>query len=193
MKVNIHTHHPKNEERTLSTIGIHPYDAATATADMLFHLSKQAEMVDAIGEIGLDHCCNVDRQAQEFIFKAQLEIAQRLNKGVVLHCVRAFEETMKILKEYNLKFVIFHGFIGSPIQANRATDKGYYLSFGERSLNSPKSIEAMKVTHIDKIFLESDESLISIDEIYNRASSILGVPENLLEYAINENYKNICG
>ena len=193
MKVNIHTHSPKEDELTLSTIGIHPYDAEIATTDAVLSIERSALGVDAIGEIGLDYSCKVDRESQELIFKAQLEVAQQYSKGVVLHCVKAFEPTMKILEKYRLKFVIFHGFIGSPEQALSATSRGYYLSFGERTFRSPKSIEAMKATPIDRLFLETDESHLSIDDIYRKASALLAVPENLLEYITNQNFRHICG
>ena len=100
---------------------------------------------------------------------------------------------MKILDKYTLKFVIFHGFIGSAIQARRATDKGYYLSFGERSFRSAKTIDAMKTTPVDKLFFETDDSHINIDDIYAKASTILGIPIALLEYITTENFNKICG
>ena len=193
MKVNIHTHHPKNDELTISSIGIHPYDADSATSDMLFAIDSAATAHNAIGEIGLDFSRTVDRQLQIELFQAQLEIAQKHGKGVVLHSVKAFEQVMDLLKNYSLKFVIFHGFIGSVEQAKRATDRGYYLSFGHRTFHSPKSIEAMKATPAELLFFETDESMADIDQIYSQASAILGVPTAMLEYITNENYKRICG
>ena len=193
MNVNIHTHHPKNGERTLSTVGIHPYDAEGANSDMLFSIERRATHFDAIGEIGLDFFCSVDKEQQILIFQAQLEIAQKVGKGVVLHCVKSFEKVMEILKNYSLKFVIFHGFIGSPEQAKRATDRGYFLSFGERTFRSPKSIEAMKNIPTELLFFETDESAVDIDEIYSKASDILGIPELMLKYITNENFERLCG
>ncbi|MBQ2424602.1 MAG: TatD family hydrolase, partial [Alistipes sp.] len=107
--------------------------------------------------------------------------------------VRAFEPMMKILENYALKFVIFHGFIGSVEQAQRAVKRGYYLSFGHRTFHSPKSIEALKATPVDRLFFETDECTIDIEEIYNRAAEILAVPRNILEYITQENFKHICG
>ena len=193
MIINIHTHSPKQGELTLSTIGIHPYNAADATTDSVLATERGAMSVDAIGEIGLDFSCDIDRKRQEVIFEAQLDIAQQHNKGVVLHCVRAFEPMMKILENYTLKFVIFHGFIGSVEQAQRAVKRGYYLSFGHRTFHSPKSIEALKATPVDRLFFETDECTIDIEEIYNRAAEILAVPRNILEYITQENFKHICG
>jgi TatD DNase family protein len=193
MKVNIHTHHPKNDERTLSVVGIHPYDSEGATTDSVFAVERLCTDYDAIGEIGLDFACNAEREKQLLIFQAQLEVAHKAGKGVVLHCVKAFENVMDCLKDYTLPFVIFHGFIGSTEQAKRATNRGYFLSFGHRAFRSPKSIEAMKNTPTEQLFFETDECDVSIDQIYSQASAILGIPEAMLEYITNENFDKICG
>ena len=193
VKVNIHTHYPKNNELTLSTIGIHPYDAEGASTDSIFAIERDVEGYDAIGEIGLDFACSTNREQQLLNFQAQLEIAQKSAKGVVIHCVRAFEAVMDILKNYTLKFVIFHGFIGSTEQAARAAKCGYYLSFGERTFRSPKSIEALKNYPTELLFLETDESSTDIDQIYSQVSEILGVTEAILVDITNENYTKICG
>jgi TatD DNase family protein len=191
MKVNIHTHHPKSGERTISTLGIHPYDAEGVTTDSIFAIERTALEYDAIGEIGLDYSTDINKEAQILLFKAQLEVARHLNKGVVIHCVKAFEEVMNILSRYNLPFVIFHGFIGSPEQALRAAARGYYLSFGHRTFRSPKSIEALKVTPANLLFFETDDSTINIEQIYGQASEVLGIPVPMLECVTNENFERI--
>lgn len=191
MKVNIHTHHPKSGERTISTLGIHPYDAEGVTTDSIFAIERTALEYDAIGEIGLDYSTNINKEAQILLFKAQLEVARHLNKGVVIHCVKAFEEVMNILSRYNLPFVIFHGFIGSPEQALRAAARGYYLSFGHRTFRSPKSIEALKVTPANLLFFETDDSSINIEQIYRQVSEVLGIPVPMLECVTNENFERI--
>ena len=191
MKVNIHTHHPKSGERTISTLGIHPYDAEGVTTDSIFAIERTALEYDAIGEIGLDYSTNINKEAQILLFKAQLEVARHLNKGVVIHCVKAFEEVMNILSRYNLPFVIFHGFIGSPEQALRAAARGYYLSFGHRTFRSPKSIEALKVTPANLLFFETDDSTINIEQIYRQVSEVLGIPVPMLECVTNENFEKI--
>ena len=110
---------------------------------------------------------------------------------MVLHCVKAFEQIMKILDSFTLRAVIFHGFIGSAQQAQRALAKGYYLSFGERCNKSPKTIEALKVTPLDRIFLESDESTTPIEQIYSLIANLRGVKSEELIEAIEDNYNRI--
>ncbi len=91
--VNIHTHFAVEDcELTISTVGIHPWSAAKCNfnADAKKELEKAVAQVDAVGEIGLDFATDVDREAQRELFTAQLKLAKRHRKPVVLHCVKAF-------------------------------------------------------------------------------------------------------
>ena len=160
MILDIHTHNAQTHAQTIDTVGIHPWHATNCD---LAELERLASSVDAIGEIGLDYACDIPREVQTEVFRAQLAIAEQHKKTVVLHCVRAFEEVMKILADYQLKAVIFHGFIGSIEQAQRAVNQGYFLSFGERTFRSAKTIEAMRSTPLLHLFVETDESSTPIE------------------------------
>lgn len=188
MIIDIHTHNAKTHAQTLDTVGIHPWHASTGD---IAEVERLAYSVDAVGEIGLDYACNVPREKQMSVFRAQLEIAERLEKPVVLHCVRAFEEAMKVIGEYRLKAVIFHGFIGSVEQAQRAVKQGYYISFGERTFHSPKTIEAMRATPLSQLFVETDESTTPIEEIYAKIAELRGISTKDLLAATEENFHKI--
>ena len=110
---------------------------------------------------------------------------------MVLHCVRAFEPLMRELAASEPRAVIFHGFIGSPEQTRQALAKGYCLSFGERTFASPKTLAALRGTPLSQLFLETDDSPVPIAEIYARAAEAKGVPEEVLQRAILDNYKRI--
>ena len=185
--IDIHTHFPTGRHIEPQGVGVHPWRI------LCDELPSREEFATAalVGEIGLDFACDVERSKQEVVFRAQLAIAEELQKPVVLHCVRAFEPTMKILSEYNLRAVIFHGFIGSAQQAERAIKKGYFLSFGINTSRSPKTIEALRNTPFHKIFAESDESKKNIEEIYSEIATLKGCKQGLLEQAILDNYNNI--
>ena len=188
MVTDIHTHNAHTQAQTIDTVGIHPWHALD---DDLSAIEPAVADVDAIGEIGLDYACDVPREVQIALFRAQLALAERYEKAVVLHCVRAFEEVMKVLAEYCLKAVIFHGFIGSVEQAQRAIDQGFYLSFGERTFRSPKSIEAMRSTPLSQLFVETDESTTPIEEIYAQLAELRGISVAELIAATEENFRRI--
>jgi len=148
----------------------------------------------AIGEIGLDAAireADANMAAQREVFAAQLAIAERHARPVVLHCVRAFEAVMDALAEYRLSAVVFHGFIGSTEQAARAVAAGYHLSFGPRSLASPRTVEAMRAVPLDRLFLETDAERATIEEVYSRAAEILGVAPKELVKQLYNNYMKI--
>ena len=184
--IDIHTHHFTARHTELRAMGIHPWDAENATISEEIFSGAQA-----IGEIGLDYACEVRRERQEEVFRAQLAIAERMRLPVVLHCVRAFAPMMAILGEYKLKAVIFHGFIGSKEQAAEAVKRGYFLSFGERAPRSPKTIEALRSTPLDNLFLETDESATSIEEIYAMAAEIRGEELETIINGITNNYNRL--
>ena len=190
MIVDVHTHNAHTHAQTLDTVGIHPWHAAVAD---LAEVERLAPSVDAIGEIGLDFACDVPREAQERLFRAQLALAERLEKPVVLHCVRAFEEVVRVLSEYRLRAVIFHGFIGSTEQAQCAVAQDHYLSFGERTLRSPKTIAALRSTPLSHLFVETDESTTPIEEIYAHIANLRGITTAELIATTEENFKRVLG
>ena len=188
MVTDIHTHNAHTQAQTIDTVGIHPWHALEA--DISAVEAAVAE-VDAVGEIGMDFACDVPKEVQMAIFRAQLALAERHKKAVVLHCVRAFEDVMKIVADYHLKAVIFHGFIGSKEQAQRAVAQGFYLSFGERTFRSTKTIEAMRSTPLSSLFVETDESNTPIEEIYTKIAELRGVELNELLQATEDNFRRI--
>lgn len=184
--VDIHTHHPRPDVVSPRMAGIHPWDAERGRALPDF------DHCDIIGETGLDYACEVDRLSQERLFRAHLEAAERLQKPVVLHTVRAFEPTIKILAEYNIAGVVFHGFIGSQQQAAEALRRGYYLSFGSRSLRSSKTRQAIAATPLDRLFVETDDDpSLDIANVYAEVAELKGVTLAELERYIYENYKRL--
>lgn len=184
--VDIHTHHPHPDVLSPTMAGIHPWDADKGC------MLPEFRGCDIIGETGLDFAREVDKAAQERLFRAQLETAEKLHKPVVLHVVRAFEPTIKILADYNIEGVVFHGFMGSEQQAKEALRRGYYLSFGERSLRSPKTRQAIVATPLGRLFCETDDNAsLNIADIYTEVAEIKGVALAELERNIYENYKRL--
>lgn len=184
--VDIHTHHPRPDVLSPTMAGIHPWDAECD------YTLPDFSLCDIIGETGLDYAREVDKATQERLFRAHLEAAERFQKPVVLHTVRAFEPTIKILTAYNIKGVVFHGFTGSDQQAREALRRGYHLSFGDISLRSPKTRQAIASTPLDRLFCETDDNAsLDIAEIYAEVAKIKSVALAELEKEIYENYKRL--
>lgn len=186
--VNIHTHRPTGCGIELRAAGVHPWQADKEDLSAILPQLAQAQ---AVGEIGLDFACRASRPRQFDLFRTQLKLACERSLPVVLHCVRAFDEVMRELAACEPRATIFHGFSGSSEQARQALEKGYYLSFGERTFASPKTIEALRITPLDRLFLETDDSSISIEQIYARIAELTSTSLAALQRATTANYERI--
>ena len=185
--IDIHTHNPRTDVLSPTMAGIHPWRAEDDAK------LPDLSCCDVVGETGLDYACKVDRELQKRLFIAHIEEAIKMGKPIVLHTVRSTEDVLKILGNYKaIRSVIFHGFIGSWQQAQRCIERGYYLSFGERSLGSPKTREVIAKIPQNLLFCETDDNTdIAIEEIYRSVAEIRGTtPEELLR-TIEDNYKNL--
>lgn len=193
--VNIHTHRPTGRGIELRTAGIHPWlaeECAAADAGELRRmLGGELASAQAIGETGLDFARDVDRTAQERLFRAHAALAAEVRMPLVVHCVRAFEPVMKILRGYDLAGVVFHGFIGSREQMLRAAEAGYCLSFGVRAFRSPKTLDALRAAPPGQIFFETDDDDATIESVYRSAAEALGTDIGRLAETTCENYERL--
>ena len=98
---------------------------------------------------------------------------------------------MNALEKFALRTVIFHGYIGSSEQAERAVKKGYFLSFGARTERSKKTIEALRATPLDRLFIETDEADTPIAEMYALVARLRNTEVEEIEEATSRNYERI--
>jgi len=146
-----------------ATVGIHPHDAAKATPESLKHLEQLARhpKVLAIGEIGLDfHYDNSPRPVQREIFAAQMDIAARAGKPIVIHTREAWPETFDALEAHwhPARGGIMHCFSGAPLEAERSLGLGFHLSFAGM-ITYPKAVEIQQaacVTPAARLLVETD-------------------------------------
>lgn len=186
--VDIHTHNPREGVFSPTTAGVHPRLSDKVPFESV---EDDLALADMVGETGLDKACGVDMQAQTRMFRLHAEAASALRKPLVVHCVRAFEETMRVLRDYDLPAVVFHGFIGSVQQASQAVARGYCLSFGLRSMLSPRSVGAMRSIPLERLFVETDDDARPVTQVYARAAELLALPEDELVKIVADNCRRI--
>jgi TatD DNase family protein len=156
------------------SVGIHPWYINTETEKELTELTtiSQQTNVLAIGECGLDKVCNVNFTLQQTYFLKQIQLANTLQKPLIIHCVRAFNEVVQVLEEQKVNVpVVFHGFNKKHLLAQSLIAKGYYLSFGKQLLTTSVA-ETFKFLPLEQVFLETDDSEIEIEELYKAAAAI---------------------
>lgn len=164
--INLNPGEPVPSEGVYS-VGVHPWDASTATEAHLQAVRSAAadSHVVAIGECGLDRLRGGDMARQMELFERQALIAEEVEKPLIVHCVRCYDELLRIHGKLrpNVPWIL-HGFRGKPEIARRLTDAGIYLSIGEK-FNS----QSLTAVPAEKLLVESDESALPIAEIASRA------------------------
>ncbi len=155
------------------SVGLHPWHIQSVNSTQLTDiLIEQATLrnVLAIGEIGLDKAIEIPMADQVKVFEVQFQVARALQKPVILHTVRAYNEMIPYLKKTKVPF-IFHGFNGNAQQAKELIKNGAVLSFG-KGLWQDKVSEALLNCPADSFLLETDAAPITIDKIYKEAARI---------------------
>ena len=111
--------------------GIHPMRAAHCSAKALQRLAVLTKDAVAIGEIGLDYTeAGVDRSLQQRVFRIQLQLAVAADRPVLIHCRKAFQDLLAILREERVEQVggVMHAFSGSPETARECIRLGLQIA-----------------------------------------------------------------
>ncbi len=146
-------------------LGIHPLYTPQAADDDLERLAELLEQqrgdphLVAVGEIGLDFFVpGLDAERQTRFYRAQLQLARRLDLPVILHVRRSADALFKGLRELPVPGGIAHAFNGSLQQARAFMALGFKLGFGgalsyERALQLRRLATALP---IEALVLETD-------------------------------------
>ncbi len=169
-----------------ASVGIHPQEAASATSEALSRLASLAldPRCIAIGEIGLDyyHFDNPGIPTQQVAFVAQMRLAAKLRKPILIHCrtselataqarekfgeADAWEDLLALIGEHWTSTGlggIMHCFSGTVEQAERSLAAGFHLSFAG-NLTYPKSQairDAAVLTPGHRILVETDAPFLA--------------------------------
>lgn len=203
---NIHTHslvHPESEILAQSpdlfpsdklpvytSIGIHPWFLTEENAESQWKaLQKQVShpSVLAIGEGGLDKLKGPDMELQVKILKQQVALSEEKSLPLIIHCVKAFNELIQLKKELRPHQPwIIHGFRGKEALAIDCIRHGFYLSYGEHFQE-----KALKATPQEKLFIETDESEVPVQEIYQSIALVHGIGLQELMESVKKNVKEV--
>lgn len=212
--INLHTHRTEetgniqilnvfaqdltlNEPAFLFSSGLHPWHIAKVNPEKCFQaIDRAAEQKNmlAIGECGLDRSTNAIFAMQEWCFKRQVQIANNHRKPLIIHCVRAYSDLQKHKKENKsgLPWII-HGYYGNLETTLSLIKHDFYFSIGEKLLKDKTKHDIFRSIPIERLFLETDESELTIAEIYSVAAPILNIDENELTQILANNFKAIFG
>lgn len=147
-------------EQLYCAVGIHPEYCENLPEnylETLAELSKAPKCV-AIGEIGLDyHYEEFDKAKQIATFEELVQLANRLDKPIIVHSREATHDCLEVLRKYRPRGVV-HCFSGSPETAKKILDLGMNISFtGVLTFkNAKKAVSSCEIIPIERLMLETD-------------------------------------
>jgi TatD DNase family protein len=146
-----------------AAVGIHPHEAAALDDAAFVEIERlaSADRVVAIGETGLDFFRNLSpREAQERAFRAQLALARRVDKPVLVHCRDAHAETLALVAADGApaRGGIMHCFSGDLALARRCVELGLLISLaGPVTYPRPGALpEVATMLPSDRLVVETD-------------------------------------
>lgn len=178
--------------------GIHPWHISQENwQQQLAEVEKYAShtRVVAIGECGLDRLMGPPIEQQLPVFEAQLHLAERIQKPVIIHCVKAFNELISLQKKRKFSIpMVVHGFNNNPDLAQQLIAQGFYVSLGAALLRTDSNAQkTLNQTSLERLFLENDAQSTPIDSIYKAAASLLKIDIEILKTQIWRNFEELRG
>ena len=135
--------------------------------------TETADNFLGIGECGLDRLKGAEWGLQKRILAQVAEFSCEHNLPLVLHCVKAYPEILALRKSVKCDTDwAVHGFNGNLVEAKKLVEKNIKLSFGGRLLTSEKLRRIFSEIPLSMIFLETDDSDVSIRELYELGAEL---------------------
>jgi len=148
-----------SEYNLWAALGIHPSEIETDTTS-LPEIKKLLpnDRVVAIGEIGLDYTCAVDRFRQITAFRNFLETAKSLGLPIIVHSRDAAEDTLSVLRSSGPVKGVWHCFSGDVNLAEKVLDLGFFISFTANITYRKNEAlrQVVQAVPLERLLLETD-------------------------------------
>ena len=190
------------------SLGIYPGDVDDVDEE-LFEKYKElcaGDDCDAIGEIGLDYHWNKEnKDRQKEIFRRQIQLAQELDKPIIVHSRDAIQDTFNIMERYRCRGVL-HCYSDSAEMAKLFVRLGYYISISGTVTwkNAKEPLEVIRAVPLDRLLIETDCPYLTpvpnrgkrnepANVVYTgrKICEELGLAEDLFKMLINDNYHRL--
>ena len=184
----------KTDGMTFS-LGIHPWHLTESNQAGLLEFVKRNgsdELISAIGEAGFDKLKGPSPELQKRIFEEQALLSEKLEKPLVIHCVRGWDELIASHKKIKPKMAwLIHGFRGKKELAMQLISRNMFISFWFDFVVRPEATTLLRSLPAERIFLETDGSGTDIRRIYKKVADDLEITVGDLKSIMLTNYYNV--
>ena len=154
-----------------AAVGLHPNSSTqwrSGDFERYLELAKHKKVV-AVGEIGLDYYRDrAPHDVQKEVFLQQLEIANLVDKPVIIHTRDSINDTLNILEKWvknkkSKKTGVLHSFSGDYYQAMRAIELGFKVGItGPITFKNAQELRAtVSRLSLDNILIETDSPFLT--------------------------------
>lgn len=155
--------------------GVHPLHAGQWNQELATRLAMLAPEIIAIGEIGLDYSPGMPaRDVQMKAFREQLRIARKAGLPVIIHCRKAFADTLRALAEERAldSGGVMHAFSGSIETARQCLSMGLKIGVAGSVTwhNAVKPVAIARDIPLDQLLLETDSPDLAPEPHRDRAN-----------------------
>jgi TatD DNase family protein len=173
----------------LPSFGLHPWKVGTETEGWLADLEDRllSHPAAGVGEIGLDRWIRGhDLERQKAVFLAQLELAERLDRSVSIHCLQAWGSLLEILTEHPPRTgILLHSYGGPAEMVEDFVALGAWFSISGYFFRPDKAGKLAvfdQVPH-DRLLVETDAPDMALPHDVQRyfleADSKISTPSSL--------------
>ena len=158
----------KRYENVHAALGYFYSFAEEITDEDISLLDNQLENneVIAVGEIGIDYYHRKDNEdKQKELFEKMLDLAEKHDLPVIVHCRKAMQDTYDILKKHDV-IGSMHCYQGSAEMAQEFIKLGFYMGIGGPIThnNNKKIRKTVKKIGVNHIIVETDSPYLTPEE-----------------------------
>ena len=184
--------HVRNFKRVRLALGFHPL-LAHELQNELHLFERLLDKTSYIGEIGLDFSREgkATKDIQIESLRRILSSLQGKNKILSVHSRNAEQELLSLLKEYEIRNVIFHWYTGNANLVPEILQEGYYFSVNEAMTLTNNGRRLIEKIPVNRLLTESDSPLnkkCSLTQAYTFLAN-LGCDESI----VWENFNKLIG
>ena len=178
------------------SLGWHPWyiseDHYEARLQIVSEGSMQSQIL-AVGECGLDQLSKSPLDLQLKAFQQQALIAEKVGKPVLIHCVRAANELIRMRKEMKPKMPwVIHGFNSNLITGRELMRHGFMISLGADLLKEfSNAYNFLPEIPLDRLFFETGDVDLHVEFIYQKAAMKLEMKLLTLMEQIHSNFNSV--
>jgi len=206
----------EQNEHIWAIVGVHPIhtsEALLTDIDLIEPLITHERCV-GIGECGLDFFREADdaetRARQLSFFEKQIELAIKYNKPLMIHCRKAYPETLEVLQSYKKSHpnlhAHFHFFTESIDTARIILDLGFTVSFTGVITFVSDYADLVQFVPNESFMIETDSPYVApksqrgkrndprnVIEIAQTIAQIKNIPLDTLAEQVRGNTKRVFG